>query len=67
MHRLGLSLILLVVLGALSGARAEEKQITAREVVADIRKHVGVEWDKNTVDTVNAPVAESPVLGAKVT
>jgi hypothetical protein len=62
MHRLGLSLILLVVLGALSGARAEEKQITAREVVADIRKHVGVGWDKNTVDTFKAGNPDAPSL-----
>jgi len=60
-------LIVVVVLGAVTGTAAQERQITAREVVADIQKRVGVEWDKNTVDTFKAGNPDATVTGIAVT
>jgi putative NIF3 family GTP cyclohydrolase 1 type 2 len=60
-------LIVVVVLGAVTGTAAQERQITAREVVADIQKQVGVEWDKNTVDTFKAGNPDATVTGIAVT
>jgi hypothetical protein len=35
-----------ILLGTVGGATAQERRITAREVVAEIQKQVGVEWQK---------------------
>jgi hypothetical protein len=67
MSRFGMLLIVVVVLGAVTGTAAQERQITAREVVADIQKQVGVEWDKNTVDTFKAGNPDATVTGIAVT
>ena len=67
MSRFGMLLIVVVVLGAVTGTAAQERQITAREVVADIQKRVGVEWDKNTVDTFKAGNPDATVTGIAVT
>jgi len=54
---------LLVTVGT---AHAQHK-ITARELVAEIQKQVGVEWKKDTVDTFKAGNPDTPVTGVAVT
>jgi putative NIF3 family GTP cyclohydrolase 1 type 2 len=56
-----------VVFGTFAGAAAQERRITAREVVAQIQKQVGVEWQKETVDTFKAGNPDTPVTGIAVT
>jgi putative NIF3 family GTP cyclohydrolase 1 type 2 len=46
---------------------APQERITAREVVAEIQKQVGVEWKKETVDTFKAGNPDTPVMGVAVT
>jgi putative NIF3 family GTP cyclohydrolase 1 type 2 len=46
---------------------AQERRITAREVVAEIQKQVGVEWQKDTVDTFKAGDPDTAVTGIAVT
>jgi putative NIF3 family GTP cyclohydrolase 1 type 2 len=60
---------LLLAAGAISGqiAEAQEKRPTAREVVAAIQEHVGVPWQKETVDTFKAGNPDAPVTGIAVT
>lgn len=41
-------------LGTVAETTAQELRITAREVVAEMQKQVGVEWKKETVDTFKA-------------
>jgi putative NIF3 family GTP cyclohydrolase 1 type 2 len=60
-------ILIVLVLGALAGATAQDRQITAREVVAEIQKQVGVEWKKETVDTFKAGNPDTPVTGIAVT
>jgi putative NIF3 family GTP cyclohydrolase 1 type 2 len=55
---------LLVMIG---GAEAQARRITARELVAEIQKQVGVEWKKDTVDTFKAGNPDAPVTGVAVT
>ena len=50
-----------------SGANAQEHRITARELVTEIQKQVGVEWKKETVDTFKAGNPDAPVTGVAVT
>src|SRR5437899_12828554 len=50
-----------------SGANAQEHRITARELVTEIQKQVGVEWKKETVDTFKAGNPDAPVTGGAVT
>lgn len=50
------------------GGRAQSKKgPTAREVVAAIQEHVGVEWRKETVDMFKAGNPDTPVTGIAVT
>jgi putative NIF3 family GTP cyclohydrolase 1 type 2 len=49
------------------GASAQEKQVTAREVVAEIQKQVGIPWRADTVDTFKAGNPDTPVTGIAVT
>jgi putative NIF3 family GTP cyclohydrolase 1 type 2 len=58
-----------VLAATISGrmAEAQEKRPTAREVVAAIQEHVGVEWQKETVDTFKAGNPDTPVTGIAVT
>jgi putative NIF3 family GTP cyclohydrolase 1 type 2 len=56
-----------LLLAALTPAGAQQKKVTAREVVAEIQKHVGVEWDKNTVDTFKAGNPDASITGIAVT
>ncbi len=50
-----------------SWVEAQEKQPTAREVVAAIQEHVGVPWKTETVDTFKAGNPETRVTGVAVT
>jgi putative NIF3 family GTP cyclohydrolase 1 type 2 len=54
---------------AISGqvAGAQEKRPTAREVVAAIQEHIGIPWQKETVDTFKAGNPDTPVTGIAVT
>lgn len=55
---------LFVMVGA---AGAQEHRITARELVAEIQKQVGVEWKTDTVDTFKAGNPDAPLTGVAVT
>jgi putative NIF3 family GTP cyclohydrolase 1 type 2 len=46
---------------------AQEKPISAREVIAAIQEHVGVPWNPETVDTIKAGSPDTPVTGIAVT
>src|ERR1051326_1148949 len=61
------SILMAIVLGTVAGTTAQERRITAREVVAEIQKQVGVEWQKETVDTFKAGNPGTPVTGIAVT
>ena len=61
------SWILLVMLLAVARTTAQEQRITARQVVAEIQKHVGVEWKSETVDTFKAGNPDTAVTGIAVT
>ena len=50
-----------------TGAMAQEKRPTAREVVAAIQEHIGVPWMSKTVDTFKAGNPDTPVTGIAVT
>jgi len=50
-----------------SGAVAQTKAPTAREIVKEIQDHVGVAWQKETVDTFKAGNPDTPVTGIAVT
>src|SRR5580765_6884989 len=54
-------------LSSVVGAAAQAQQVTAREVVSEIQKQVGVEWQKETVDTFKAGNPDTPVTGIAVT
>ena len=59
---------LVVALGSACPMSAQQaSHITAREVVVEIQKNVGVEWHKETVDTFKAGNPETPVTGIAVT
>jgi putative NIF3 family GTP cyclohydrolase 1 type 2 len=60
---IALAVLLLVV----TGVNAQEHRITARELVAEIQKQVGVEWKKDTVDTFKAGNPDTPVTGVAMT
>lgn len=49
------------------GASSQASQITARQLVAEIQKQVGVEWQKDTVDTFKAGNPDTAVTGVAVT
>ena len=56
-----------IILAASGAARGQQKQITAREVVARIQQHVGLPWKTDTVDTFKAGNPDSAVRGIAVT
>jgi putative NIF3 family GTP cyclohydrolase 1 type 2 len=58
---------LAVLLLISSAANAQGHRVTARELVAEIQKQVGVEWKKDTVDTFKAGNPDTPVTGVAVT
>jgi putative NIF3 family GTP cyclohydrolase 1 type 2 len=59
--------VILVVFSLGLGAAAQQSKITARELVAEIQKQVGVNWQKETVDTFKAGNPDTPVTGVAVT
>jgi putative NIF3 family GTP cyclohydrolase 1 type 2 len=67
MKSLRLCPLMIIALGIVATAQEKEKQITARDVVAEIQKQVGVEWQKDTVDTFKAGNPDTPVTGIAVT
>ena len=60
-------ILMTILLSTVGGATAQERRITAREVVAEIQKQVGVEWQKETVDTFKAGDPDTAVTGIAVT
>ncbi len=60
-------ILMTILLGTVGGDTAQERRITAREVVAEIQKQVGVEWKKETVDTFKAGNPDTAVTGIAVT
>src|ERR1700693_5434610 len=48
-------------------ASAQERQLTAQEIVQRIQEHVGIPWQKETVDTFKAGDPDSKVTGIAVT
>ncbi len=58
-----------VLIGMVNGSLclAQQKKVTAREVVAEIQKQVGVPWQSDTVDTFKAGNPDAPVTGIAVT
>ncbi|HTT22731.1 MAG TPA: Nif3-like dinuclear metal center hexameric protein [Candidatus Sulfotelmatobacter sp.] len=58
---------LLMLIATMSAAQTQDRRITARELVAEIQKQVGVEWKKDTVDTFKAGNPDAPVTGVAVT
>jgi putative NIF3 family GTP cyclohydrolase 1 type 2 len=55
-----------ILLSSTSGF-AQEKRLTARDVIARIQAHVGVPWQADTVDTFKAGNPDTPVTGIAVT
>lgn len=51
----------------LSPALAQQKSLTARQVIERIQAHVGVPWQSDTVDTFKAGNPDTPVTGIAVT
>jgi len=67
-YRIRFGLVLLAAFAVVcQGAKAQDKRLTAREVVAAIQGHVGVPWNWDTVDTFKAGNPDSPVTGIAVT
>jgi putative NIF3 family GTP cyclohydrolase 1 type 2 len=66
---LGICLMTTLFLSVLSPcpSTAQQIQITARQLVAKIQKQLGVEWQKETVDTFKARNPDAPVTGVAVT
>ena len=48
-------------------AGAQQKRPTAREVIAEIQKQVGVEWHADQVSTFKAGNPDTPVTGIAIT
>jgi putative NIF3 family GTP cyclohydrolase 1 type 2 len=69
-NRVALETVFLICVTLLTGsnyAAAQEKRLTAREVVARIQEHVGVTWRSETVDTFKAGDPDTQVTGIAVT
>src|SRR5438034_9998109 len=56
---------LLLLLNA--STQAQQKPLTARQVIERIQSHVGVPWRSETVDTFKAGNPDAPVTGIAVT
>jgi putative NIF3 family GTP cyclohydrolase 1 type 2 len=61
------NVICFVVVALCVGAASQPSRITARQLVDEIQKQVGVEWKKDTVDTFKAGNPDTPVTGVAVT
>ena len=64
---LAITLFFSFFLNGFSAASAQERPLTAREVVQRIQEHVGVPWQKETVDTFKAGDPDTKVTGIAVT
>ncbi len=58
---------LIVAFLMLTTALSAQTKITARQLVAEIQKQVGVEWKTDTVDTFKAGNPDTPITGIAVT
>ena len=65
--RLTCPLFLSFFLSGCSTASAQDRPLTAREVIQRIQGHVGVSWQKETVDTFKAGDPDTKVTGIAVT
>jgi len=69
--RWGSALFIAAVLGGAGllgvSAIAQNKKPTAQEIVAAIQDHIGIPWQKETVDTFKAGNPDTPVTGIAVT
>ena len=65
--RLICPLFLSFFLNGFSTVSAQDHPVTAREVVQRIQEHVGVPWQKETVDTFKAGDPDTKVTGIAVT
>lgn len=54
-------------LAAAQAARAQAAKLTARQVIEQIQKNIGVPWRSETVDTFKAGDPETPVRGIATT
>jgi putative NIF3 family GTP cyclohydrolase 1 type 2 len=61
------ALVAIGILLASASGLAQEKHLSAREVIARIQKHVGVPWQAETVDTFKSGNPDTPVTGIAVT
>ncbi|HST12555.1 MAG TPA: Nif3-like dinuclear metal center hexameric protein [Terriglobales bacterium] len=59
--------VVTIIISLCLAAPAQSSRITARELVAEIQKQVGVAWQKETVDTFKAGNPDTPVTGVAVT
>ncbi|MDQ1406479.1 MAG: hypothetical protein QOG55_2108 [Acidobacteriaceae bacterium] len=66
-RRLAYLLLLPSFLHGFSTASAQERPLTAREVIQRIQEHVGIPWQKETVDTFKAGDPDTKVTGIAVT
>ena len=67
MRRIWIRFAFLALIPATTFLHAQQHRPTAREIVAEIQKHVGVDWKKETVDTFKAGDPDTPVTGVAVT
>ena len=67
MKTVSAAVVFAIMLAASAAASAQQKQITAREVVAQIQKQIGIPWKTETVDRFKAGNPDSPVTGIAVT
>ena len=59
--------LLTAIIGTSTGLVAQQKHPTARDIITQIQKQVGVEWRKDTVDTFKAGNPDTAVTGVAVT
>jgi len=62
-----LGLLLAALILPVSPAVAQQKSLTARQVIERIQANVGVPWQSDTVDTFKAGNPDTPVTGIAVT
>jgi putative NIF3 family GTP cyclohydrolase 1 type 2 len=67
MKTIRLLLPVVMLLACSVGASSQTSQVTARQLVAEIQKQVGVDWNKDTVDTFKAGNPDTVVNGVAVT
>src|SRR5438270_5377280 len=63
----GAAILLWSVVAIVPSVDAQQTKPTARAIVEEIKKQVGVEWKQDTVDTFKAGNPDTPVTGIAVT